>query len=100
MQIVIDIPEQIYKELTETAIIVTEAYPLTIERALTEGIALPKGHGRLVDADELIKDFKLSRAMSVDERLKAACIVNHAYDKRCLVEADKEVDDAELQSNP
>lgn len=37
MKIVIDIPEQIYKELTETAIIVTEVYPLTIDRALTEG---------------------------------------------------------------
>ena len=53
MQIVIDIPEQIYKELIQTAIIVTEVYPSTIERALTEGIVLPKGHGRLVDADAI-----------------------------------------------
>ena len=37
MKLVIDIPEQIYKELTETAIIVTDAYPSTIEKALTEG---------------------------------------------------------------
>lgn len=37
MKLVIDIPEKIYKELTETAIMVTEVYPSTIERALTEG---------------------------------------------------------------
>lgn len=36
MKLIVDIPDQIYKELTETAIIVTEAYPSTIERALTE----------------------------------------------------------------
>lgn len=38
MKRVIDIPDHIYKELTETAIIVTEVYPSTIERALTESI--------------------------------------------------------------
>ena len=37
MKIAIDIPDKIYKMLTETAIMVTEAYPSTIERALTEG---------------------------------------------------------------
>lgn len=55
MKIVIDIPEKIYKELTETAIMVTEVYPSTIERALTEGIVLPKGHGRLIDAEDVNK---------------------------------------------
>lgn len=62
MQIVIDIPEQIYKELTETAIIVTEVYPSTIERALTEGIVLPKGHGRLKDVDALKISYGLECA--------------------------------------
>lgn len=37
MQIVIEIPNKIYKELTETATMVTEVYPSTIEKALTEG---------------------------------------------------------------
>ena len=36
MEVVINIPDKIYKELTETAIMVTEVYPSTIERALTE----------------------------------------------------------------
>ena len=61
MQIVIDIPDKIYKELTETAIIVTEVYPSTIERALTEGIVLPKGHGALKDADKLAVEIAMIR---------------------------------------
>lgn len=78
MQIVIDIPDKIYKELTETAIIVTEVYPSTIERALTEGIVLPKGHGRLIDAD----DMELP-----PEELISRMIVAEAP---TIVEADKE----------
>lgn len=37
MKLVIDIPDKIYKVMTETAIMVTEVYPSTIEKALAEG---------------------------------------------------------------
>ena len=92
MQIVIDLSEYHYKRIVKGGISVfgSDADIAMLENALRSGTPLPKGHGRLIDADELINDFKMSRAMSVYERLKAACIVNHAYDKKCLVEADKE----------
>lgn len=66
MKIVIDIPEQIYKELTETAIMVTEAYPSTIERALTEGIVLPKGHGDLKDTAMILSKLKKNKQFYID----------------------------------
>lgn len=90
MQIVIDIPDEVYKVLTETAIIVTEVYPSTIERALAEGIVLPKGHGRLVDVDKMIDDFKGSKLISLAERFKIANIVEH---QQTIVDADKEVEE-------
>lgn len=49
MQIVIDIPEEEYEE-----IIYSEDCGLhTLTRAIANGTPLPKGHGRLIDADEI-----------------------------------------------
>lgn len=49
MQIVIDIPEEEYEE-----IIYSEDCGLhRLTRAIAKGTVLPKGHGRLIDADEL-----------------------------------------------
>lgn len=101
MQIVIDIPEKIYKELAETAIIVTEAYPSTIERALTEGIVLPKGHGALKDADKLavaiamIRDKCNAYGNEYEKALFQAYdnCVDKIIDARTIIEADEEADE-------
>lgn len=57
MKIVIDIPEEIYKQVKDR----TEDSRITI-RAVANGTPLPKGHGRLVDGDalrnEMIQTFK------------------------------------------
>lgn len=56
MQIVIDIPENIYEYYKNK-------YPkncarLTfVENALLEGTPLPKGHGRLIDADAMNEQY-------------------------------------------
>ena len=42
MKLMVELPDNIYKELTETAVIVTDIYPVTIERALTEAKPLPQ----------------------------------------------------------
>lgn len=53
MKIVIDIPKELYEE-----IICDEACGLNeITRAIANGTLLPKGHGRLIDADELLDTF-------------------------------------------
>ena len=48
MQIVIDIPDEKYDRLLYQDIISLRSY-------VENGIVLPKGHGRLIDVDEVIK---------------------------------------------
>lgn len=52
MEIVINISEESYKNIKEQ--VGKRDYPdMQIGRAIANGIPLPKGHGRLVDADAL-----------------------------------------------
>ena len=56
MQIVIDIPEEMYQKIKETSMVISgrrsgRTIDYTLFNAVNEGIPLPKGHGRLIDAD-------------------------------------------------
>ena len=51
MQIVIDIPDDVYIDVLE----VNGSYGFDFIRAIKDGMILPKGHGRLIDADETLK---------------------------------------------
>ena len=56
MKIVIDIPDERYKNIRDQ--VDKGDYPdMQIGRAIVEGIQLPKGHGRLVDADAELKEL-------------------------------------------
>lgn len=56
MQIVIDIPKKIYKNMQHRANeIQAEGY--TLENAVLNGTPLPKRHGRLIDADAIKPKF-------------------------------------------
>ena len=65
MQIVIDIPENRYDEIHSLKFVM---YGLKSEEnrqlfyrlinAVQDGTVLPKGHGRLIDADEISKTYK------------------------------------------
>lgn len=82
MQIVIDIPEKIYEYYKNK-------YPkdceeLTfVENAFLEGTPLPKGHGRLIDADELDKCI-------VDRIAMPYVPINKIQDAPTIIDADKE----------
>ena len=59
MQIVIDIPDRIYKMINAKywlGSIDTDV----LNKAIRIGTLLPKGHGRLIDADELFIDIEWS----------------------------------------
>ena len=56
MKIVIDIPEGAYKELNDATFPVQEAYRLV--DWIKSGQPLPKGHGRLIDADEYSREMR------------------------------------------
>lgn len=48
----IDIPEEIYRDIQERSTEV-QAEGYVLENAVLNGTPLPKGHGRLIDADKL-----------------------------------------------
>lgn len=60
MQIVIEIDEDAYKEIKK---IVADGNEMCfMQKLIANGIPLPKGHGRLIDADEIqfeIRNLKL-----------------------------------------
>lgn len=70
-QILINIPDFLYKQILKKH--VSKA---TIARVFQNGVVLPKGHGRLVDADEVGKYV----------------IIGNADLRKCptIIEADKE----------
>ena len=53
MQIVIDIPEEVYEKAKVTINEMCDSVWLGIK----QGTPLPKGHGRLIDADDLHSEF-------------------------------------------
>ena len=59
MRIVIDINENLYKRLFDYGV---DNYSDAIDmaKAIRKGTPLPKGHGRLIDADELELDTEWS----------------------------------------
>lgn len=87
MQIVIDIPEKIYKEIMYEYD--TFPYPyyesFELHKAIRNGTPLPEGHGNLIDYNALDKDFE-----------KCTCAENcgfltcPVYSQKVIIEADKE----------
>ena len=58
MKIIIDIPEDRYKDIQRIASVQLEKYNFqTAEQIIANGTPLPKGHGRLVDADALYDQY-------------------------------------------
>lgn len=70
---------------------------------IIDGKVLPKGHGRLIDADDLIQDIiddnQLCIFNSESERIIHDEMVNFAIDRLAdcstIIEADKEADNAD-----
>lgn len=55
MQIVIDIPERTYEQLKFLREQGFDGFETIIDKAVANGTPLPKGHGRLIDADAMQK---------------------------------------------
>lgn len=81
IELVIKIPEDVYTRLFDNGIQDNEIAVddvCEMARAIRKGTPLPKGHGRLIDADYLREDFKASKKISFAERMDISCIVDHA----------------------
>ena len=60
MQVVINISKDDFEEICLQARMVEDTGSLfgRIRKAISHGTPLPKGHGRLIDADALLKDVR------------------------------------------
>ena len=58
MQIVINIPESIIEHIKDGSFGARPDDKYLLAYAAMEGIRLPKGHGRLIDADALVSEIK------------------------------------------
>lgn len=93
MKLIIDINDNEYTKIKEYPNNVT-SYPITINiyDAIRNGIPLPEVHGRLIDADSLIKAIeekakRLSNADTINGLCGAVALI---FDEQTVIEADKE----------
>ena len=87
MQIVIDIPEKVYNALTHTEfdanLVVDE-----MRKSIANGTPLPKGHGRLIDADEIISEATKMMKYPANHKYME-CVIAHMKLAPTIIEADK-----------
>ena len=104
MQIVIDIDEKRFRDIQRISTVQLKRRTPTLEQVIANGILLPKGHGRLIDADVLIsgiKDLKKSQWYKDNTnfaylpRKEAVAIIEEIIigDAPTIIEADKEAED-------
>lgn len=95
MQIVIDIPDNQYKKLVNPYQH-NEAISTQLKEIVRNGTPLPKGHGRLIDAEKLAKE--INRAWTLWEKKGEDCylfsdvLTPMLVSQQTIVEADKEAD--------
>ena len=63
-----------------------------IGKAIQNGITLPKGHGRLIDENELIDEIVREE---IEGRYYDVIYAHSVYDAETIIEADKERSDKE-----
>ena len=73
MELVIDIKEEDYRFIHEYKF-VPEVCILSLGRAIYDGTPLPKGHGRLIDADALPQEDKDIAVKSILKPGTIACV--------------------------
>lgn len=98
MKIVIDIPEGMLDELRTCKFPIQDAYRLCA--IIENGTPLPKGHGRLIDADELEELFreviggiakKPEMSKDLEHMVRASAMtIEMIGDAPIIIEADKE----------
>ena len=87
MQIVIDIPKEIFDRCREYRLRCGEAEVL--EGAVANGMPLPKGHGRLIDADAVLEQMR--NTFDMQELYLPIHLKELVIDEMpTIIEADKE----------
>lgn len=81
MKLIIEIPEQMYLNAKADTLCGAD----NLVSAIKNGTPLPKGHGRLIDADKLIQEYRTSNIVSI----YGEQIVKKVYRAPTIIEADR-----------
>lgn len=100
MNLIIDIPEEVRVEITRIGLLrMPDDMVKIVDMAIQCGTPLPKGHGRLISAQDLIDDFGIAKAKKVngdstsyDEWL-GYDIKKHIDNAPTIIAAESEVSD-------
>lgn len=91
MKLVIDIDDNFYTRLFDNGV---DNYDDAVDmaKAIRKGTPLPKGYGRLIDADKLIKAIeKKSKRLKNLDTINGLCgAVALIYDAKAIIETDKD----------
>lgn len=79
MKLIIDIQDFVYNHIKEFNS--TQLYELNVITAIKNGLPLPKGHGRLIDADKLLDENIDTFMLQTETKIRIA---------PTIIEADKE----------
>lgn len=94
MQIVIDIPESFYHEINElqSGVDLKAYQSIALIDCIKDGTPLPKGHGRLIDADKLNRKKKYCFQTVRGAFPKSEWFINSndLFSAQTIIEADKE----------
>lgn len=92
MQIVIDITEDTYNFACDKDAFLTPVFEKEIRNAIQSGILLPKGHGRLIDADKVLNELKSMKVTDKKDQqsIRFANII--LENTSAIIEAEKEDD--------
>lgn len=87
IELVVKIPEEEYKNI---CLMSKDGICMALYDWIANGVPLPKGHGRLIDADELLKQ---SYRIDDSETLSTRDVVNEEEidNAPTIIEADKEL---------
>ena len=87
MQIVIDIPEETYKATCNGCMLPPDVE--NVVQGIKNGTPLPKGHGRLIDADKIISEATERMKYPANHKYME-CVIAHMVLAPTIIEADKE----------
>lgn len=99
MKLIVDISDEMYelckRGTTGTFLLTTgmrsgKTFLISLYKAIANGKPLPKGHGRLIDADAMRRRLFASNACETIGSVTCAAFSYFIKDARTIIEADKE----------
>lgn len=88
VEVVIKIPKDMYDRTLCTGVVIVGIDAAYIGGAIIDGTVLPKGHGRLIDADRLVKEERIDLYTNYGVESKVSAISIEM--SPTIIEADEE----------